>query len=496
MIGAVSPRVNGRQGEKRGPVSCRWVDAASVDLAAWLAYARAVTSPAAPVAPDLDRHPRDRLARGLSLTDATMLCVSSVIGVGIFLTPGAVADLLPHPGLVLAAWAIGGMLSLAGALANAELGAMYPHAGGDYVYVREAYHPAAGFVIGWLSFFVIYAGTVATLAVGFAEGLDLFVPLGRGGKTIAAVAITLLASWVNYTGVRAGARVNNATAYIKIAALFGLAVLAPLFGTGNLDNLQPLRAGVSTIPLAGYGLALSPILFSYLGWNASVYVASEIRDPGRNVPRSLFVGLGICTAIYLVINAVYLYALPMAELRGEVRVGEAAVRALFGELGGTVAAALVLASVVGCLNATILVGPRIAYAMALDGYFFRGVDRVHTVNQTPHVAIVAQAVTAIALIAGLETFPSMLDYTTFAIVLATMADTTALYALRLRRPERRRPYRAWGYPVVPALYFIANAGIAGALLWGRPTECAIALAMAATAVPFYFLFARRPGGGT
>lgn len=420
-----------------------------------------------------------------------MLCVSSVIGVGIFLTPGTVANVLPHPGLVLGAWFIGGLLSLAGALANAELGAMYPHAGGDYVYLREAYHPAAGFVIGWLSFFVIYAGTVATLAIGFAEGLERFVGLGAAGKTAAALVITVITSWINYSGVRAGARFNNVTAYIKIVALVGLAVAGPLLGSGSIANLRPLVAGAAAVPLAGFGLALSPILFSYLGWNASVYVASEIRDPGRNVPRSLFVGLAMCTAIYLLINAVYLYALPIAQLRGEVRVGEAAARALFGNIGGTITAALVLASVVGCLNATILVGPRIAYAMALDGYFFRGVQLVHEANRTPHVAIAVQAATAIALILMLHNFPSVLDYTTFAIVLATMADTTALYVLRRRQPQRRRPYRAWGYPVVPALYFIANAAIAGAMLWGRPKECAIALAVTATAAPFYVLFARR-----
>ncbi len=448
-------------------------------------------APTLPRSPDPDRHPLDRLTRQLSLTDATMLCVSSVIGVGIFLTPGSVADLLPHPGLFLGAWLAGGLLSLAGALANAELGAMYPHAGGDYVYLREAYHPLAGFLIGWLSFFVIYAGTVATLAAGFAEGLALFVALGAAGKAAAAVAITLVTSWINYAGVRIGAQFNNVTGYIKIAALVGVAVAGPFLGSGHTGNLQPLVTGAAGVPLAGFGLALSPILFSYLGWNASVYVASEIRDPGRNVPRSLFIGLAICTAIYLILNAVYLYALPIGALRGEVRVGEAAARALFGDAGGTITAALVLASVVGCLNATILVGPRIAYAMALDRFFFGGVHRVHEVHRTPHVAIAVQAVTAIALIVVLQSFPSVLDYTTFAIVLATMADTTALYALRRRQPARRRPYRAWGYPAVPALYLTANACIAGAMLWGRPKECGIALAVTATALPFYAVFARR-----
>ena len=420
-----------------------------------------------------------------------MLCVSSVIGVGIFLTPGTVANVLPHPGLILGAWFIGGLLSLAGALANAELGAMYPHAGGDYVYLREAYHPAAGFVIGWLSFFVIYAGTVATLAVGFAEGLERFVTLGAGGKIVTAIAVTIATSWINYTGVRAGAGFNNVTGYIKIAALVGLAALGPLLGKGSIDHLRPLVTGAAAIPLTGFGLALSPILFSYLGWNASVYVASEIRDPQRNLPRSLFIGLGLCTALYLLLNALYIHALPMTALAGEPRAGEAAALALFGPLGGSIVAALILLSVLGCLNATILVGPRIAYAMALDGMFFTGSERVHDRFRTPHIAIVVQAATAIALIVVLQGFPSILDYTTFAIVVATIADTAALYALRWRKPDLPRPYRAWGYPVVPALYLIANAAIALAMLWGRPTECAIALLVTASGLPFRAAFVRR-----
>jgi len=202
-------------------------------------------------------------------------------------------------------------------------------------------------------------------------------------------------------------------------------------------------------------------------------------------------GLALCTAIYLVVNLAYLYALPVAALRGDNRVGEAVARVFFGAAGGAIGAALILASIVSCLNATILVGPRIAYAMALDRLFFTGVDRVHALYQTPHIAIVVQGLTAVALIVVLQSFPSVLDYTTFAIVLATMADTTALYALRRRRPDRLRPYRAWGYPLVPALYLLANAGIALAMLHGRPLECAVALAVLATGLPFYIWFARR-----
>jgi len=438
-----------------------------------------------------DRHPRDRLVRELSAGDATMLVVSSVIGVGIFLTPGAVAELLPHPGVFLAAWFVGGLLSLAGALANAELGAMYPHAGGDYVYLREAYHPAAGFAVGWLSFFVIYAGTVATLAVGVGEGLEPFLAIGDSGKIFVAVATVAVCSWINYLGVRSGARVNNITAVVKIVGLLAVLVAGFAIGEGHFANLRPSAGEATSLPLSSFGLALSPVLFSYLGWNSSVYVASEIRDPGRNVPRSLFTGLLLCTGLYLLVNALYVYAIPIDDLRGEVLVGEAAARQLFGDVGGTIAAALVLASVIGCLNATILVGPRIAYAMALDGLFFTGVDQVHAGNRTPYIAILAQALAAVFLILLLRTFPSVLDYTTFAIVLATMADTAALYTLRRKRPDRPRPYRAWGYPVVPAFYLVANGAIATAMLIGRPLECLAALAVGATALPFYLMLRRR-----
>jgi APA family basic amino acid/polyamine antiporter len=438
-----------------------------------------------------DRHPRDRLVRTLSLGDATLLVVSSVIGSGIFLAPREIATQLPHAGLILAAWTAGGLLSLAGALANAELGAMYPHAGGNYVYLREAFHPLAGFLVGWLGFFAIFAGTIATLAVGFAESVAGGLGLGAGGSSGIAVAVTLLFSALNWLGVRWGALVNNLSAALKVAALLAFAVGAPLVGAVNLGSVEPLVAGAtSAAPLVAFGLALSPVLFSYLGWNAPVFVASEIRDPARNVPRSLFLGLGICTLVYLLVNLVYLAALPLAGLREIPNAGEATARVVFGERGGTLVAGFVLLSILGTLNATILVGPRIAYAMALDGRFFGGVDRVHASYRTPEVAIAVQALTAVALILGLESFRNTLNYTTFAVVLATIADVGALYALRRRQPARPRPYRAFGYPWLPALYIAANLAIAAALLIGSPRECAVGIAMLASGLPFYFFFGR------
>lgn len=438
-----------------------------------------------------DRHPRDRLRRELGLSDATLLCVASVIGSGIFLTPGEIASLLPHPGLVLLVWIAGGLLSMAGALTNAELGAMYPHAGGDYVYLREAFSPFAGFLMGWVSFLAIFTGTVATLAAGFGEALAPMLGLGEAGRLAVALAVTLAASALNVVGVRDSARFNNATALLKVGALAALVLLAPFSPAGDLANLQPLVAGAGDVSLASFGLALSPVLFSYLGWNSAVYVASEIHDPQRNVPRSLFLGLAVCIAVYLLVNVVYLYAIPVTEMRGLGNAGEAAAHALFGPLSGRILAFFVLGSILGTLNATILVGPRIAYAMALDERFFVGVDLVHPRFGTPHVAIWVQAGVAVALLLVLRSFPSVLGFTTFAIVLATIADTLALYTLRRRRPDMPRPYRAWGYPWVPAVYLVANALVAFALMRGAPLETLGCLAVIASGMPFYLAFARR-----
>jgi APA family basic amino acid/polyamine antiporter len=444
-----------------------------------------------------DRHPRDRLRRVLTLPDAVLLIVSSVVGSGIFLTPGRIADLLPHPGLVFAAWLAGGSLSLAGALANAELGAMFPRAGGDYVYLREAFHPLAGFLVGWLSFFAIFVGTIATLAAGFAAGLRPYLGYGDGGALAVAIGVTVAASALNWVGVRWGALANNLTAGLKILALLAFGFLGPLLGEGSWQHLTvSAAASAGPVTWAAFGLALSPVLFSYLGWNSTIYVASEIQEAGRNVPRSLFAGLAICIVIYLVMNAVYLYAIPVGELAGVDNAGEAVSRALFGPVSGTLVAGFVLASILGTLNATVLVGPRIAYAMALDGLFFRGVDRAHTVYGTPHVAIALQCGVTVAVLVVLDRFPSSLfvsalDYTTFAILLAMMADVTALYRLRRSRPDVPRPYRAWGYPLIPALYLLATAAIAGTLLAGQPREALVALVVTASGLPFYAVFRRR-----
>ncbi len=443
--------------------------------------------------------PRDRLPRVLSLWDASMLIVASVVGSGIFFTPSQVATLLPGAGLILLAWGVGALVSLAGAFANAELGAMFPRAGGDYVYLREGLHPAAGFLVGWISFFAIYAGTIAALAVVFAESVATSWGLERPSIIAIAAVVILFFSALNLRGTRWAARVNNATSAAKIAALMAFVMLGPVFGEGSFAPWQTTVSDPEGGLWLRFGQALSPILFSYLGWNASVYVASEIRDPARNVPRSLFVGLGLCAALYLAVNAIYLYALDPAALQASGDAGEAAAQALFGSLGGSLVAAFVLVSVLGTLNATVLVGPRIVYAMALDGTFPRVADRIHDEFETPSAAIAVQALVAIALVVFLENFPRALDFTVFGIVLATSADVVALFALRLRQPARDRPYRSWGYPWLPALYLVVNLAIGAAIAISRPQEAGVTLALLAVGLLVYGVLVRgrrdaRPSG--
>jgi len=441
-------------------------------------------------------HPRDRLPRVLSLWDASMLIVASVVGSGIFFTPAQVAMLLPSAGLILLAWVVGALLSLAGAFVNAELAVMFPRAGGDYVYLREGIHPAAGFLVGWLSFFAIYAGTIAALAVVFAESMAPALGLGRTATLGLAVLVILGCSLLNLRGTRLGAGFNNATSIAKIAALIAFVILGPVLGEGSLAPWLGDDASIAVAPSGTltswlrFGQALSPILFSYLGWNACVYVASEIKDPSRNLPRSLFLGLGLCTGLYLLVNGVYLYALSPSELVAASDAGEVAARALFGPFGGTLVFAFVLVSVLGTLNATVLVGPRIVYAMALDRLFIGGVGRVHTGFQTPGVAIAVQAAVSILLVVFLETFPKALTFTVFGIILATSADTIALFALRRRQPDRTRPFRTWGYPWVPAIYLAANVAIGAALVVASPRESFTTIGLLAAGIPVYFGFVR------
>lgn len=438
-----------------------------------------------------------------------MVVAGSVIGVGIFTTSGLVAASLPSVGWILAAWILGGVLSAAGALTNAEMGASLPHAGGDYVYLREAFHPALGFVAGWLSFFAIFCGTVGTLASGLAEYLSVLLPPLQGHVWQAgpvriggAQGAALFAVWASTAlcgyGVREGARVQNLFSVAKISALVLLSISAPLLGARGVAALPvdpSVTLAVSWIP--ALGAALVPILFTYLGWNAPVYIASEIRDPARTLPRALLLGTALVTALYLIVNGVYLYALPLDQMFtldaagrrvGVVRIAELAAVSLIGPGGGRLVTVLVVLSIVGTLHATVLVGARIVYAMALDRTLPRAFAAVHPNRHTPHVALVLQAgIASLLLVTG--SFGAILTYTTFAVISLMLLDGLALFRLR-QRSDLARPYRVWGYPWVPGLYVLASLWLWLNTLVLQPLEAGLGLLIAATGLPAWWISRR------
>ena len=328
------------------------------------------------------------LKRQIGLFSAVMLIAGDMIGTGIFISTGAIAETLPTPGGVLLVWLFGGLLALAGALTCAELAAALPYAGGDYIYIREAYGKLMGFLSGWSSFLVTFSGAIAFLSVILNGFMSFFFPvLGSEDVifslslplipitvkigTLFSMGIVLLLSGLHCLGVRQGTLTQNILTILKIGALLGIIVLGIFFGNGNTSHFEPLfdweKIGNSSL----FGAAFIPVIFAYSGWNAVTYIAGEVKDPEKNLPRALMYGVLIVIALYLAINAVYIYAVPVTEMKGALRMSEVATTALFGYKTSAWITAIITVSILGALNVVTMIGPRIYYAMAKDGVFFQ-----------------------------------------------------------------------------------------------------------------------------
>ncbi len=458
---------------------------------------------------DLPRSPQNarNLIRQLGLFDSTMLMVGIVLGSGIFITTGIMAQHLPSVWLILAAWMVGGVLTLAGAFAFAELGAAIPEAGGPYVYLRKAYGPLVGFLFGWVTFAVYLTGAIAGLGVAFAEYMGYFLPdlstqavvfranlfgieyvLSPG--QLVAVGVILLLSLVNYVGVSFGKTVQNFLTVVKIGSILALVFFGLAIGKGAFPvlDLNPEHLGAADL-LTGFGLALVAVGWAYDGWNNVTYVAGEIENPSRNLPASLFLGTLTVTILYILVNLIYFYALPLNEIAGVVRVAEKAAMAMFGETGAAVISAAVLVSVLGALSGTILVGPRVYFAMARDNLFFQKAGQIDSRFHTPGFAIILQAVWA-SLLALSGTLEQLLTFVVFVSILFGIAGTAALFTLRRKLPNLPRPYKAWGYPIVPMVFIFASAGILVNTLVQRPVEALAGLLLMAIGIPVYYFWKR------
>lgn len=446
------------------------------------------------------------LKRKLGLFDAVMLIAGNIIGIGIFVTTGEIAQSLPTPGGILLIWLLGGCLALAGALSCAELAACLPYSGGDYVYLREAYGSLIGFLSGWSSFLVTFSGSIALLAVVLTAFLAFFFPILSNENVLFSLnifglplrlslahlfsmAVVLVLSAIHYVGVGMGAIVQNILTVLKISALLGIILLGILLGKGNLDHFSPFFALEKMSDLSHFGFAFIPVIFTYAGWNAVIYMAGEVREPERNLPRALLWANLLVMLLYISINVVYFYAVPVEKMPGAIRVSELATTALFGRQTSAWITAIITVSILGSLNVTVMIGPRIYYAMAKDGLFFRRLTRIHPRFSTPSSAIVFQALWSCVLILT-GTFNFLLNYVTVIITVFSALTVGALLVLRMKRPELKRPYRIWGYPIVPVLFILVSLGIALATLREKPMDALRGLGIVGLGVPAYFFWSR------
>ncbi|HEX3158105.1 MAG TPA: amino acid permease [Gemmatimonadaceae bacterium] len=488
-----------------------------------------MTSLAAP--PDPSRAPQAEFVKALTLTDATMLVAGSMIGSGIFIVSSDMARSVGSPFWLLMAWALTGVITVLGALAYGELAAMFPRAGGQYVFLRESMGPLMGFLYGWTLFVVIQTGTIAAVAVAFGRFLGVLWPtitpdrfawfpqmdvatpgglieLGLSPQRLIALISVWVLTWINLRGVKEGKLVQTTLTIIKTGALALLVILALVVGRNATAIAANFGAGqfigttdFTSVFVLAFGTALVGSLFSSDAWNNVTFAAAEVQNPKRNLPLALVLGTGLVTLLYVLANLGYLSVLP---LRGDPdgatvlargiqhatqdRVGTAAAEVIFGPVGGTIMAVAILISTFGCNNGLILAGARVFWAMARDGLFFKSAGTLNR-NQVPAVALVLQAVwTSLLCLTG--TYGQLLDYVIFAALIFYVLTTIGLFVLRVRRPDAERPYRAIGYPVLPALYIVLAASVGLILLVADKTraQALSGLVLVLIGIPVYALW--------
>ncbi len=455
------------------------------------------------------QQPQTEFVKAISRLDATALVVGSMIGSGIFIVSADILRQVHTPGLLLLVWAVSGVVTLLGAITYGELAAMFPKAGGQYVYLREGISPLFGFLYGWTLFTVIQTATIAAVAVAFARFTSVLFPalsetiflggtiggynLGLSWQRLFAILSVVVLTWINVRGVRTAAIIQTTLTIIKTAALAGLIVLGVTIGR-NADAIAA-NFGPAFWPAGGLTLALLPVvgaamvgsLFSMDAWNNVGFASGELKDPRQDLPFAMVAGVGIVTLLYVLANVAYLNVLPAPGIANAAqdRVGTAALKAMFGSAGLYVMAVAIMISTFGCNNGLILSGARVYYAMARDNLFFRKAGDLHPTYRTPALALIVQAVwTCLLALSG--TYSDLLNYIIFGAVLFYMLTVIGLFALRIKRPDAPRPVKAPGYPWLPAIYVVATGLICVNLLIQKPLYTWPGLIIVAIGVPVYF----------
>jgi APA family basic amino acid/polyamine antiporter len=458
--------------------------------------------------------PKSQLIRGLTLTDTTALVIGTVIGTGVFLKTAPMAQDTGTPMLVMAAWVAAGLLSLAGALTYAELGAMLPHAGGEYVYLRHSYGEGAAFIFGWQRFIVAGSASIASLGAGFAIFLAAFLPLNTvwaqrqfsllgqninwqfGAKQLVAVAVILLLSGINCLAVAFGGKVQSALTVLKIVGILviilGVFFFAPAVTWSNLANPAGAPAWSG---FAAFGTAMLAALWAYDGWNNMPMASGEVQNPGRNIPRALIVGMIVIILIYCLANLAYFYALPFDEVvsssstshRDALPVAAKASQSFLGENGGRIVALAFVVSAIGALNGSILSNARVPYAMARDGVFFQSMAGLSAKTRVPVIAILIQGIWSCVLALS-GTFDQLTDCLLFASWIFYGLVTSSVFVLRRKMPDAERPYKTIGYPLMPMVFVLVAIWLIINTLFNRPVESVAGLVLMALGLPLYFYY--------
>lgn len=440
------------------------------------------------------------LERKLGLFPVTNIVIANMIGAGIFTTSGLLMSGLKDPLIMLGLWAVGGIIALCGALSYGELGAAIPKAGGEYAFLSQLYHPVFGFLSGWVSFFAGFSAPIAASAIGFSEYLTrafpgLLNPSHSGSsiegtivkKTI-SILVILIFTLIHARGIEVGAKVQNFLTILKVILIVGLIILGFSLGRGDMGHFA--QGGGFKFDFGGWktiGLSLMWIMFAYSGWNASAYIGSEIKDPRKNLPRSLILGTGVVLALYLLLNVFYVYAVPPDKMTGVISIGGLAVGNLFGPSFERVLSVLIAVALFSSLSAFIILGPRVYYAMACDRCFFSFAAAVHPRYKVPARSILLQGMIA-ALLVMFGTFDQILTYMGFSLGLFPILSVLGVFKLRRKGTST---YRLPGFPVVPLVYVLTGGAILVLGFFERPVVSSLALGMALIGIPFFFVFKSR-----
>ena len=428
----------------------------------------------------------DVLPRKLGLLDATNVVVGTMIGSAIFLVPNIIAQNVPSVPLILSIWILAGIVSLFGALAYAELGAMMPATGGQYVYLREAWGPLWGFLCGWTFFLAARSGATAAVAAGFSIYFSQFIPMPAIYSRMVAAALILVLTFVNYRGVRLGAAVQNTFTALKVIGLVTLIGSTLVSGEQDLSQVPLQPAGISATNLAS---AMIACMWAYNGWFAVSLVAGEIKEPQRNLPRALIIGTAFVIGVYLLANIGYLKTLTVPEIANSTRVAATAADRTLGGIGSAFVALTILVSTFGTTNGNVMTAPRLYFAQARDGLFFRSFGGIHPAFKTPHIAILGQGIMA-SILALTGSYAQLVSYATFTFWIFYGMTVAGLIVLRRKHPEAPRPYRMFGYPATTILFVVVAAWIVAAAVISAPRTSAIGLLILAAGVPAYYFWRR------